>query len=147
MPAAQTGMKLFFSCFKNVAVHGYGLDHLPPGMCVTDAPGPAKVSRVVEQDGADGWTGAGTSPLHLPCISPKPRPYLPSQWHLLIMEPIRLVLLYYAAYLLYSEGGYGGIEEIKVSARARARARVTVTVTVAVAVAVRGRVRVIAALP
>ena len=67
MPAAQTGMKLFFSCFKNVAVHGYGLDHLPPGMCVTDAPGPAKVrarvrvrvspakvSRVVERDGADG---------------------------------------------------------------------------------------------
>ena len=105
MPAAQTGMKLFFSCFKNVAVHGYGLDHLPPGMCVTDAPGPAK-------------------------------------WHLLIMEPIRLVLLYYAAYLLYSEGGYGGIEEIKVRARARARARVTVTVTVTITVRVRVRVRV-----
>ena len=63
MPAAQTGMKLFFSCFKNVAVHGYGLDHLPPGMCVTDAPGPAKVRRVVEQDGV-----SPISPLYLPYI-------------------------------------------------------------------------------
>ena len=35
------------------------------------------------------------------------------------MEPIRLVLLYYAAYLLYSEGGYGGIEEIKALEEAR----------------------------
>lgn len=82
MPAAQTGMKLFFSCFKNVAVHGYGLDHLPPGMCVTDAPGPSK-------------------------------------WHLLIMEPMRIVLLYYATYLLASQGGYGGIEEIKALEEAR----------------------------
>jgi len=84
MPAAQTGMKLFFSCFKNVAVHGeeLGITHLPPGMCVTDAPGPAK-------------------------------------WHLLILEPIRIVLLYFAAYLLYYKGGYGGIEEIKALEQAR----------------------------
>jgi len=84
MPAAQTGMKLFFSCFKNVAVHGedLGITHLPPGMCVTDAPGPSK-------------------------------------WHLLILEPIRLMLLYFAAYLLYNKGGYGGIEEIKALEEAR----------------------------
>ena len=37
----------------------------------------------------------------------------PSKWHLLIMEPIRLVLLYFAAYLLYKKGGYGGVNEIK----------------------------------
>jgi len=84
MPAAQTGMKLFFSCFKNVAVHSedLGLTHLPPGMCVTDAPGPSK-------------------------------------WHLLIMEPIRIVLLYFAAYLLYYVGGFGGIDEIKALEEAR----------------------------
>lgn len=80
----SAGMKLFFSCFKNVAVNGeeLGITHLPPGMCVIDAPGPSK-------------------------------------WHLLIMEPIRLVLLYFAAYLLYKKGGYGGVNEIKALEEAR----------------------------
>ena len=81
IPAAQTGMKLFFSCFKNVAVKGYD-EFLPPEMCVAEAPGPKKA-------------------------------------HLLILEPLRLVLLYVAAYLLYYKGGYGGIEEIKALEAAR----------------------------
>jgi hypothetical protein len=82
IPAAQTGMKLFFSCFKNVAVHDLYSQYLPPEMCVADAPGVKKA-------------------------------------HLLILEPIRLVLLYIAAYLLYYQGGYGGIEEIKALEAAR----------------------------
>jgi len=82
IPAAQTGMKLFFSCFKNVAVNDHDYESLlPEGMCVITAPGPSK-------------------------------------WHLLVLEPLRIVLLYIAAYLLY-KGGYGGIEEIKALEAAR----------------------------
>ena len=152
IPAAQTGMKLFFSCFKNVPppvkvdlCFGPLLGSLAilertrhPPLAYWAAPC-AREERWSRSDrpvGVAGGVGGGACLCScqslgvdtrriqvavndhdyeslLPegmCVITAPGP---SKWHLLVLEPLRIVLLYIAAYLLY-KGGYGGIEEIKV---------------------------------